>query len=104
MLSGVLTGILLILVGLLFLFGLLVALNGVSEKQGLLAMAIWFFLHLVVVVLACFSAQWLFRILISRAKWGRFPAVGAAVFSATLAGTAASFLAILVSILMSGIR
>ena len=103
-LPGILTAVLLILVALVFLFGLLVALNGVSEKQGLLAMAIWFFSHLVIVALACFSAQWISKTLISKARWGSFPSVSVAVLSATLIGTAASFLAILFSILLSGIR
>lgn len=102
--STILTGLGLMLIGLVYLFGMVVALNGVRENQALLAMAIWLFGHLTILALACVIARWSSRALASKAQWKSWLALAVSVLGAVSVGALLSFLAVIVSILLAGIR
>ncbi|HKY62877.1 MAG TPA: hypothetical protein VJR29_05595 [bacterium] len=101
---SLLTSFGLMLTGLLYLFGLLVALNGVPEKQGMVAIGLWLILHLGILLASAFLALRLARLLITKAAWGSGLTLCLSVFAAVLLGAGASFFAALLSILLAGIR
>lgn len=102
-LSGVLTVILLVIFGILILFVQLVLLNGVSERQGGIALGVSLLCQGLVILLAGFFAAWFSRLLVVRWAWNRALAIIVAVFLGILAGIPALFFSVLISILLAGI-
>jgi hypothetical protein len=102
--SAILTVILLIFLAVLSLLFEMLAFNGVSERQGLIAMGISLACQGVVMILAGLFARWLTNFLITKATWNNIMAVGTAVLVAASISGAIAFLSILVAIPIAGIR
>jgi hypothetical protein len=102
--AAVSTGIILILLAVLFILLQLVALNGASEGQGITSMGISLACQGVVILLAGIFARWLAHFLIARAEWSHNMAIISAVILAASLGGAISFLSMIVAIPVAGIR
>lgn len=102
--SVILTVLLLIFLGIVSLLLQMVALNGVSERQGVTAMGISLGCQgIVLILLAVFAAR-ATRFLITRVNWNGILAVATTVLVATVIGGAISFLSTIISIPIAGIR
>ncbi len=102
--SAVLTIILLIIFGVLSVFSQMIALNGVSESQGMTAMGISLVCQGVGVILAGIFAGWLSRLMITKFNWNKVLAVIVAVIAGVLLGGTISFVSMIISIPLVGIR
>lgn len=91
----------LVMVSLLFE---MVALNGVSERQGMTAMGISVVCQGIGVILLGIFAWWATNRMIGNFNWNKTLAVILAVLLATLAGGVISFLSIVIAIPVAGIR
>ncbi|HUE98685.1 MAG TPA: hypothetical protein VMN99_05485 [Anaerolineales bacterium] len=104
MISAISTVLLLIVLAVLSLLIQMVALNGASERQGVTAMGISLACQGIVLILAGIFARWFTNLMITRFNWNQILAVIIAVFVSTLVGGAISFLPIIASFLLAGIR
>lgn len=104
LISVILTMLLLILFGILSVLIEMLALNGVSESQGMTAMGISFICQGAGAILVGVFAWWLTNLLILKFNWNKIVAVIIAVFSGTLLGAGISFLSIITSTLLAGIK
>jgi hypothetical protein len=102
--SVVLTTFLLIVVGIVSILFEMLALNGARESQGTTAMGISLACQGVGAILIGIFTWWLTNLLISKFNWGKVIAVIVAVFLGTVVGTGISFLALIISILVAGVR
>ena len=102
--STILTVILLILLALLSIFVEMLAFNGASERQGLTAMGVSLGCQGIVLVLAGAFAGRMTRYLASKKNWVSAPAIIAAVLLWTMIGAVASFLSIIISAGVAGIK
>jgi len=102
--SGILTIILLIIFAILSVLTQMIALNGVSERQGMTAMGISLACQAVGVFLAGIFAGWLTNLTLTRFNWNKILAVVIAVIVATLFGGFVSFISTITSIPLAGIR
>ena len=102
--SAALTVLLLIGLAAFSLFFEMVALNGASERQGMTAMGISLACQGVGVILMGFLAAWGTQLMISRFNWNKILAVAVAVLASILIGGAMSFVALIISIPIAGIR
>jgi hypothetical protein len=102
--SAILTILLLIMLAVLSLLFEMLAFNGVSERQGLIAMGTSLACQGVVMILAGVFARWLTNFLITKATWNNIMAVGTAVLVAASISGAIAFLSILIAIPIAGIR
>lgn len=102
--SGLLTGSFLALLTIPYIFFQLVALNGVSENQGLWAMGLWLLFHLLISVLSTWAAVRMSRFFFLQWKWSKVGSLALAVFTGIIGGAATSFLAVIAAILFAGIR
>ncbi len=102
--STLLTAFLLIVFGIVPILVLMLTLNGASEKQGTTAMVIAFVCQGAGTILTVIFTWRFTKFLISKFNWNSIVVVIAAVFLGVLFGTGISFLAILISILLAGIR
>lgn len=102
--AAVLTVLLLILTSVLFLFGELVLLNGVSERQGTIALGTSVVCQGVGLILAVILASWLTRTVITRFKLHAVVAVILAVVAGVALGGVVAFLSVMVAIPIAGIR
>jgi len=82
----------------------MLALNGASESQGMTALSISIICQSVGAILVGIFAWWLTNLLISKFNWGKAIAVIVTVFLGAVFGTGISFLAIIISIPMAGVR
>ncbi len=88
----------------LFLFAQLLAFNGVSERKATSAIALWFVGHVVLLCLATFSAGRGAQALALRLQWNRLLSNFLTAFFATGFGVLGSFVMVLISCLVMGIR
>jgi hypothetical protein len=102
--AAVSTGIILILLAVLFILLQMVVLYGASERQGITAMGISLACQGAVILMAGIFARWLAHFLIARAEWSHNMAIISAVVLAASVGGAMSFLAMILSIPVAGIR
>jgi hypothetical protein len=102
--SIILTILLLIFLAVVLLLFEMIALNGASERQGLIAMGLSLACQGVVMLLAGIFARWLTNFLITKATWNNIMAVATAVLVAASVGGAISFLSIIIAIPVAGIR
>jgi hypothetical protein len=102
--SAVLTILLLILFAILSIFTQMIALNGVSERQGFTAMGISLGCQGLGVILAAVFAWWSTNLMIAKFKWNKILAVAVAVIATSLFGGFIAFLSIIISIPIAGIR
>ena len=102
--SAVLTVILLIIFGILSVFTQMLVLNGVSEGQGVIAMGVSLLCQGAGAILAALLAGWLTNFVITKFNWNKILAIVVAVIAGTLLGGVISFLSIIISIHLAGIR
>ena len=101
--SAVLTIFLLILFAVLSVFMQMIALNGVSERQGTTAMGISLVCQAIGLILAGLLAGWLSNFVINKYNWNKILAVIVAVIAGVLIGGAISFVSFVISIPLAGI-
>jgi hypothetical protein len=101
--SAVLTIVLLILFAVLSVFMQMIALNGVSERQGATAMGISLVCQGVGLILAAIVAAWISNLVITKFNWNKVLAVIVAVIAGVLFGGVISFVSLIVSIPLAGI-
>ncbi len=102
--SGLSTFFILIGVAVLSVFTQMLVLNGVSESQGFNAMSISLICQSVGLFPAVILARWLTNLLITKFNWNNILAILVAVIAGTTLGGITSFLSIIISIAVSGIR
>jgi len=102
--SAILTVGLLIFLAIILLLLQIVALNGFSERQGLTAMGISLACQSLVILLLAALAARSTHFLITRVNWNSILAVAVTVLAATMIGGTLSFLAMIVSIPIVGLR
>lgn len=102
--SAILTIILLIIFGVLSVFTQILVLNGVSESQGITAMGVSLVCQGAGAILAAVFAAWLTNLAITKFNWNNILAVVIAVIAGTLLGGVISFLSIIISIPLAGVR
>jgi membrane protease YdiL (CAAX protease family) len=102
--SAVLTVIFLILFVVLFLFVQMIALNGASEQQGVMAMGLSLICQGIGVILAAMLAWRLTDLLIGKFNWNAIPAVIIAIIAGTFGGGLLAFLSVIAAIPIAGIR
>ena len=102
--SVVLTVILFIVLGILSVLVQMLALNGASESQGMTAMGISLVCQGVGAILVGGFAWWLTNLLLSKFNWNKVLSVAIAVISGLLLGGLLSFLSIIISIPIAGIK
>lgn len=101
--SAILTVSLLILLAVLFTLLQMIALNGVSERQGLTAMGISLTCQSIVIILLGIFAARATTFLITRVNWNSILAVTTTVIVATSLGGTISFLSSVIAIPVAGI-
>ena len=102
--SSILTIVLLIMFAILSVFTQMIALNGVSESQGMTAMGISLVCQGVGVILVGALAGWLTHVVINKFNWNKVLAVFIAVIVGTLLGVGISLFATIISIPLAGVR
>ena len=102
--AAVLTIILLIIFGILSVFTQMLVLNGASENQGMTAMGGSLVCQGAGAILAAAFAGWLTNLVITKFNWNNILAVAVALIAGTLLGAAISFLSIIISIPLAGLR
>lgn len=102
--STLLTIIFLVILAIASVLLEMLALNGASERQGTLAMGISLACQGVSLVLIAILTRWLTNLLITRFSWNKIVAVIVTVISGVLLGSVISFLSLIISIPVAGIR
>ncbi len=102
--SVTLTVLLLLLLAVFLVLFEMLALNGVSEGQGVRAITISLVCQGVVMIMAALFARWLTNFLMTKADWNSMMAVASAVLVAACVGGAISFLAAIIAIPLAGLR
>ncbi len=101
----VLTVVLLILVGIVSMFGQIVLLNGViSDRQATTALGIGLGCNGVTILLAGILARWLAKLLLVKANWPSFPSVAVSVIVSVGLGIFFSFISIIIGTMAAGIQ
>jgi hypothetical protein len=101
--SAILTVLLLILLAVLFTLLQMIALNGVSERQGLTAIGISLACQSIVIILLGIFAARVTNFLITKVNWNSILAVVTTVLVAAMIGGAISFLSSVIAIPVAGI-
>jgi membrane protease YdiL (CAAX protease family) len=102
--SAILTVLILIFLAIVFLLLQMVALNGVSERQGLTAMGLSLGCQSLVIILLATLAARATIFLITKVEWNSILAVAVTVMVAGTIGGVVSFLVSIVAIPVAGIR
>lgn len=102
--SSVLTIVLLILFAVLSVFTQMIALNDVSENQGMTAMGISLVCQGIGGILVGFLAGWITNLVIMKFNWNKVLAVIVVVLVGTLIGAGISVSSMIISIPLAGIR
>ncbi|HZM23070.1 MAG TPA: hypothetical protein VFC02_15075 [Anaerolineales bacterium] len=102
--SVILTIVILLIVALLSIFTQMIALNGVSESQGMTAMGISLVCQGVGLILVGIFAGWITNLLITKYNWNKVLSVIVPVILGILFGGTISFLSTIISIPLAGIR
>lgn len=102
--SAILTIVVLVLLAIISLLLQMVALNGAGERQGVTAIGISLACQgIVVIVLASLAAR-ATRFLVDQVNWNSILAVVVTVLAAAMIGGTTSFLSMILSIPIAGIR
>ena len=104
MISAILTVVILVLLAIILLLIQMVALNGAGERQGLTAMGLSLACQSLVIILLAALAARATRFLITKVDWNSILAVAVTVLVATTIGGTLSFLSMIISIPLAGIR
>ena len=102
--STISTIILLVIFAILSVFTQMLVLNGVNESQGLTAMGISLVCQGAGAILAAAFAAWLTNLVITKFNWNNILAIVIAVIAGTLLGAVISFLSVIISIPLAGVR
>ena len=102
--SAILTIVILVVLAIIFVLLQMVALNGVSERQGATAMGVSLACQGVVMILLGILAARATTFLITKVEWNSILAVVLTVFVAATIGGVIAFLSSFVSIAVAGIR
>jgi hypothetical protein len=102
--SAILTILILVLLAIVFLLLQMVALNGVSERQGVTAMGVSLGCQGIVLILLGGLAARATTFLITKIEWNSILAVVVTVLAATTVGGVIAFLSSFISIAVAGIR
>lgn len=102
--SAILTILILILLAALFVLLQMVALNGASERQGLIAMGLSLGCQSLAVLLLGALAARATTFLITKVAWNGILAVSVTVLAATTIGGVIAFLSTILAIPVAGIR
>ncbi|MBC7879170.1 MAG: hypothetical protein H7Y59_18530 [Anaerolineales bacterium] len=102
--SVVLTIIILIIFGILSILFELLAANGATESQGMTAIGISLACQSVGAILIGIFSWWLTNLLILKFNWNKIIAVILAVISGILLGVGISFLSLIISFPLAGIK
>ncbi len=102
--SAISTIVLIVLFAVLSVFTQMLALNGVSERQGMTAMGISLVCQGVGLILAGLFAGWITNLVIAKFNWNKILAVIVAVIAGVLIGGTISFVSTIISIPLAGIR
>ena len=102
--SSILTIVMLILFAVLSVFTQMIALNGVSENQGMTAIGISLVCQAGGLILAALFAGWISNLVITKFNWNKVLAVIVAVIAGVLIGGILSFASTIISIPLAGIR
>lgn len=102
--SAVLTVALLILLAILFVLLQMIALNGASQRQGLIAMGLSLGCQSLSIILLGALAARATTFLITKVQWNSILAVVVTVFAATTIGGVIAFLSMIIAIPVAGIR
>ena len=102
--AAILTIFILLVLAIVFVLLQMVALNGVSERQGLTAMSISLGCQGIVMILLGILAARATRFLITRVDWNSILAIVTTVLVATTIGGVIAFLSSILSIAAAGIR
>ena len=102
--SAALTVLILVLVAIVFALLQMLALNGAGERQGLTAMGLSLACQSLVIILLAALAARATRFLITKVDWNSILAVAVTVLVATTIGGTISFLSMIISIPLAGIR
>ena len=102
--SAISTIVLIVLFAVLSVFTQMLALNGVSERQGMTAMGISLVCQGVGLILAGLFAGWITNLVIAKFNWNKILAVTVAVIAGVLIGGTISFVSTIISIPLAGIR
>ncbi len=101
--TAILTVVILILLAIVFLLLQMIALNGVSERQGLTAMGLSLGCQSIAVILLATLSSRATSFLITKAEWSSILAVVITVLIASVMGGVISFLASIIAIPVAGI-
>ena len=101
--SAILTVVLLILLAVLFTLFQMIALNGVSERQGLTALSISLACQSIVIIFLGTFAALSTKFLITKVNWNSILAVTTTVILAMTIGGTISFLSSVIAIPVAGI-
>lgn len=99
--ASVLTVIFLIVLGLVLLFGQVIAMNGFSERAGSVALVVSLVCQGVTVILAAVLAGRLARLFVDRFNWNVILAVIMSALAGAMAGGMFAFASVLLSILIA---
>lgn len=102
--SAILTVVVLILLAIISLLLQMVALNGAGERQGVTAMGISLACQGIAVIVLAILAARVTDFLIKRVNWNSILAVAVTVLVAATIGGTTSFLSMILSIPIAGIR
>jgi hypothetical protein len=102
--SAILTIVILVLLAIVFVLLQMVALNGVSERQGFSAMGVSLACQGIVMILLGILAARATAFLITKVEWNSILAVAVTVLIATILGGVIAFLSSIISIAVAGIR
>jgi hypothetical protein len=103
-LAAILTVPLLLIISIVFFFVEMIALNGVSDSRGSIAMGLLLVFQIGVLVFAGMFAGWACKALTAKFRWKPAAAVAVSVLAAAFLGTLMSFFSIILSILLAGIK
>jgi hypothetical protein len=101
--SAILTVLILVFLAIVFLLLQMIALNGVSERQGGIAMGLSLGCQSLVIILLAALAARATTFLITKAEWNSILAVVVTVLIASVMGGVISFLASIIAIPVAGI-
>ena len=104
LISVIITVLCLLILDVLSLFIQMIVLNGVSEKQGLVAMGLWFLGQIFILPIAGALAGWMANFLLSKWNWNKVIAIIVACLGGIALGTILSFVSVILSMLMVGIN
>ena len=101
--SAILTVLILVFLAIVFLLLQMIALNGVSERQGGIAMGLSLGCQSLVIILLAALAARATTFLITKAEWNSIFAVVVTVLIASVMGGVISFLTSIIAIQVAGI-